>query len=48
MGRRELLTITAQVEGGASSEGFRAAVFEIVKGEILQKWVRNGVHQAKS
>lgn len=48
MGRRELLTITAKVEDGAPSEGLRAAVLEIVNGEILQKWVRNGVRQAKS
>lgn len=48
MGRRELLTITAKEEGGAPSKGLGAAELEIVNGEILQKWVRNGAHQVKS
>lgn len=44
MGRRELITI-AKGEVGAPSKGLRAVGLEIVNGQLLQKWVRNRVHQ---
>jgi len=44
VGRRELITI-AKGEVGAPSKGLRAVGLEIVNGQLLQKWVRNRVHQ---